>query len=216
MHIKRNKVPKTWPIPRKGLKYIARATHANNTGIPILFLLREVMKVARTRKEARYMILNGDVKVNNRILKSEVSPVQVFDVISFEKSNEFYRLEIVNKKFKVEQIDAKEADKKIVKISGKKILGKENVQINLEDGMNLIYNKKFSVGDSAILNTKTIKIEKILPLKKGANVEIVGGKHAGEKGSIKEIEELERGKRYIVKLNDKEVGLPFKTILVIE
>ena len=47
-------------------------------------------------------------------------------------------------------------------------------------------------------------------------MEIVKGKHAGKKGKLKEIVSLEREKRYYVKLNEGEVGLPIKTILVIE
>ena len=75
---------------------------------------------------------------------------------------------------------------------------------------------KFSVGDSAVLNTKENKIIKILPLKEGANVEVVVGTHAGEKGKLIGFEELVRGRDYKIKLENGEVSLPFKTILVIE
>ena len=60
------------------------------------------------------------------------------------------------------------------------------------------------------------KINKILSLKKGAKVEIVIGKHAGQKGEIVDFEKLKRGKDYSIKLeNGKIVSLPYKTILVI-
>ena len=100
-------------------------------------------------------------------------------------------------------------------IAGKKVLGKDKIQMNLDDGQNIVTKEKFSVGDSALLNTKTDKIEKILPLKEGAKVEVIAGKHAGEKGKLEGFEELVRGRNYIVKLEDKTVSLPYKTILVI-
>ena len=217
MHIKKNEMPTTWPLPRKGRgkRFIAVPSHATGKGISLLFVLRDVLKIARSRKEARYMTLNGMVKVNNKIRKDENFPVQVFDVINLEKAKLNYRLEIVNRKFSLKEISNKESAHKIVKIRGKKIIGKNKVQINLDDGQNMITKEKFSVGDSVLLNTKDDKIEKILPLKEGAEIEVISGKHAGEKGKLVGFEELVRGRTYVIKLEKGEVSLPFKTILVI-
>ena len=216
-HIKKTQMPKSWPVPRKGGKkrYIAVPSHATNKGISLLFLLRDVLKLVKTRKEARHMTLNGMVKVNNNIRKDENFPVQVFDTLNLDKANLNYRLEIVNKKFSLTEISAKDSESKIVKIVGKNILGKNKIQMNLDDGQNVVTKEKFSVGDSILLNTKENKIVKILPLKEGANIEIIAGKHAGEKGKLDRFEELARGRNYIVKLEDKTVSLPYKTILVI-
>ena len=234
MHIKKTQMPVSWPVPRKGKRkrFIAIPSHATSKGISLLFLLRDVLKIVKTRKEARYMVLNGMVKVNNQMRKDENFPVQVFDTLTLGKSvtknvsadvSELnYKLEIVNKKFSLVEISAKDAGKKIVKINGKKILGKEKIQMNLEDGQNFITKEKFSVGDSVLINTKEKKIVKILPLKKGAKVEIILGKHAGKKGELIGFEELIRGRNYEIKLNkideleSKIVSLPYKTILVIE
>jgi small subunit ribosomal protein S4e len=216
-HIKKTQMPKSWPIPRKGRgkRFVAVPSHATGKGISLLFLLRDVLKLVKTRKEARHMILNGMVKVNNKVRHDENFPVQVFDTLNLEKAKLNYRLEIVNRKFSLAKISDKDAETKIVKIAGKKVLGKNKIQMNLDDGVNVITKEKFSVGDSVLLNTKEGKIMKILPLKEGANVEVVVGKHAGEKGKLKGFEELVRGKNYIVKLEDKTVSLPYRTILVI-
>ncbi|MBT7102173.1 hypothetical protein HN935_01545 [archaeon] len=216
-HIKKTQMPKSWPVPRKGRgrRFVAVPSHATSKGISLLFLLRDVLKIAKTRKEVRRMTLGGMVKVNNKIRKDEDFPVQVFDVLNLEKAKLNYKLEIVNKKFKLVEVSAKEADSKIVKIRGKKILGSKKIQMNLDDGQNIMTAEKFSVGDSVLLNTKEDKIVKILPLKEGAKVEIVLGKHAGEKGELVGFEELVRGRNYQIKLEDKTVSLPYKTILVI-
>jgi len=217
MHIKRTQMPKAWPIPRKGRKrrFVAVPSHMTRKGIPLLFLLRDVLGIAKTRKEVKYMTHNGMVKVNNKIRRDENFPMQVFDILTLDKANLNYRLEIVNRKFNLIKISAKEAETKIVKISGKKIISEGKVQMNLDDGRNILTKEKFSVGDSVILDTRTGKIVKILPLKEGAKIEVVTGKHAGEKGTLVGVEELVRGRNYQIKLKDKVVSLPYKTILVI-
>jgi len=216
-HIKKTQMPRSWPVPRKGKgkRFVAVPSHGTNKGISLLFVLRDILKIAQTRKEARYMTLNGMVKVNNRVRHDENFPVQVFDIVNLEKAKLNYKLEIVNKKFKLVEVKGKDADSKIVKIKGKKVLGKDKIQMNLDDGQNFITKEKFSVGDSVLLNTKDDKIVKILPLKEGATVEVVVGKHAGEKGKLEGFMELARGRTYKIKLEDKTVALPYKTILVI-
>jgi small subunit ribosomal protein S4e len=209
-------MPREWPIPRKGTAYLAKASHSKDSGISILFILRDMLKLARTRKEARYILRNGNVTINNQIRKDENFPVQVFDSISMDKLKKHYRLDIVNGKFSLVEISAKETERKIVKISGKKIIDSKTIQMNLEDGQNFLSASKFSLGDSVVVNTKERKVEKILELKEGAKLEIVAGKYAGEEGKLKSIRSLKRGTDYIVKINDKEVELPLKTFLVIE
>ena len=113
------------------------------------------------------------------------------------------------------EISAKEAETKIVKIVGKRTIGKDKIQMNLDDGQNVLTKEKFSIGDSVVLNTKETKIVKILPLKEGAKIEVVLGKHAGEKGELVGFDELVRGRNYKIKLEDRTVSLPYKTILVI-
>ncbi len=218
-HIKKTVMPKTWPVPRKGKgkRYVAVPSHNTGKGISLLFLLRDVLKIANTRKEVRHMTLNGMVSINNKVRHDENFPVNVLDVVSLNTSEDsrYYRLEIVNKKFNLVTIDAKDADSKIVKIIGKKILGDGKVQMNLRDGQNFLNKDKFSVGDSVVLDTKKDKISKVLGLRKGAKVEIIGGKHAGEKGELVGFEDLVRGRNYEIKLENGTVRLPYKTILVI-
>ena len=218
MHIKKTKMPKSWPVSRKGRgkRFIAVPSHSIKKGISLLFLLRDFLKIAKTRKEARFMTLGGLVKVNNKVRKDENFPVQVFDTINLERAKLNYRLEIVNKKFSLKEISKKESLEKIVKISGKSFISGEVIQMNLDDGGNILTKEKFSVGDSVLLNTKESKIVKVLPLREGANIEVILGKHAGEKGKLVGYVNLIRGKNYLIKLEGGQVSLPLKTLLVIK
>lgn len=218
MHVKRTKMPKTWPIARKGKRkrFIAKPEHAAGKSITVLAILRDLLKIVNTRKEAKFIVNNGNVLINNKIRKNEKFPVFAFDTINLTKLNKYYRLEIVNKKYVLTEIDSKKAELKITKIIGKKVLSKEKIQLNLEDGTNLIYNKEFKVGDSVLYNTKQDKVEKVLPLKLKSKIEIISGKHAGEKGEILSIEKLRRGFTYKIKLNEgNEVLLPLQTFIVV-
>jgi len=166
------------------------------------------------------------VKINNKTRHDENFPVNVLDVLTLSSRGDsaepgsdnvdmHYRLEIINKKFKLVEINEKESSSKIVKIIGKKILSGGLVQMNLRDGQNFLTKDKFNVGDSVILDTKKDKIVKVLELKKGAKVEIILGKHAGENGELVGFEELVRGRNYEIKLENSTVRLPYKTILVV-
>ena len=217
MHKKRTEMPNTWPIARKVRKhrFIAQPTHDAANSITILAVLRDILKFATTRKEVKFILNNGELKINNKLRKDDTYPVSAFDTISFEKLNKYYRLEIVNKKFTLKEISKKEASFKTVKISGKKVLSNNKTQLNLEDGNNFIVDIEFNVGDSVVLNTSDNKIEKVLPLRKGAKVEVISGKHAGKSGEILSIDEMRRGRQYKIKFEDSEVFLPHKTFFVI-
>ena len=43
MYLKRHKIGKFWPVPRKGTKYLAVATHNKNDAIPLVVVVRDVL-----------------------------------------------------------------------------------------------------------------------------------------------------------------------------
>ena len=53
MYLKRQKVPKNWSIHRKGTKYVVRPRANFEKGVPLLIVLRDMMKVVQNRKEAK-------------------------------------------------------------------------------------------------------------------------------------------------------------------
>lgn len=188
MHLKRQKVPKNWPIPRKGSVYVVRPSFNIKNGVPILIILRDILKVAQNRKEVKKALHKKQILLNNNPIKEEKNNALLFDVIKilpFEKS---YRVELSgNGKFKINEINENEANKKIAKIINKRFLKGKKVQINLSDGRNFISNIKCDTNDSILINLKERKIEKCLPLKEKSNVAVFEGKHAGKKGVINKI-----------------------------
>jgi small subunit ribosomal protein S4e len=211
MHKTRSELPANWPLPRKGTKYFVGSSHSASDGIPLQIVLRDILKVGETRREVRFMLLNKEISVNKKVRINKKFPVRVFDVVTLEKTGKSYRLNISGKKIKFEEVSGKDSDKKIVKIIGKVLIGKDKYQMNLEDGSNFLPKEKFVTGDSAVINLKENKIEKIIQMKEGAKILVVSGKHSGKEGKVKEI--FADKKEYLIKFSDSEVVLPLKTLL---
>ena len=216
MHLKRQEVPKSWPIYRKGTKYVVRPDADPEAGIPLLVILRDMLEVVQNRKEARRTIFLKQILVNNKVPKDEKKPVLLFDTISLIPAKKNYRLDLSEKgKFKLNEINENEINKKITKIMDKKILRGKKVQLNLQDGRNVLSDIKCEVNDSVLINFKEKKIEKCLPLKDNSVAVVFAGKHSGKRGNIKS---LEKGKK-IVELetdNKEKINVLLKQIMVVE
>src|SRR3989344_4673689 len=80
MHIKRQLTPKKWPIVKKGTAYIVKPNFNSENGLTILTILRDILKIAQTRKEVKKAIFSKNVLLNSKPLKDEKhSAVLVYD-----------------------------------------------------------------------------------------------------------------------------------------
>ncbi|MCR4327224.1 MAG: hypothetical protein NUV46_01440 [Nanoarchaeota archaeon] len=186
-HMKRHAAPKNWPISRKGTTFVLSK---NSKGIPVLVLLRDLMKVARTRNEVKQAIHKKDLIISNKLVHDEKKSLELFDTLTLVHSKKNYRLVLSPKgKYDLEEIKEGDANSKISKIVNKKSLRGKKIQINLSDGRNYLSDLKCSIGDSAIVDLEKNKISKVIPLKEKSEILVVGGKHAGKKGKITKIVE---------------------------
>ena len=214
-HLKRQEVPKNWPLPRKGTAYVVKAYSNLNKSVPILVVLRDMLKVARNRKEVKNAIFEKNILTNERPERDDKNSMQLFDKVSILPSKKYYQIGLSEGgKFAMEEIKENETHKKIAKIINKRTLKGKKVQINLSDGRNFISDMKCNIGDSAVVNFKEKKIEKCLPLKEGANIIVFAGKHTGKKGKILKIN-LER-KMISMESNKDKINVLIKQIMVIE
>ncbi len=215
MHLKRQKVPKTWPIPRKGTVYVVRPLAELTKGIPILIILRDILKIAQNRKEVKRAIHSRQILLNNKPVIDDKNSAFLFDVITLVPQKKHYKVVLsANKKFDISEIKEKEANYKISKIINKKILKGKRSQINLSDGRNFISNIKCNVNDSVLINLKEKKIEKCLPFGEKAKVIVFSGKHMGQKGTVKKI--IEKNKIAEVDIKGKETNILIKQVMVVD
>lgn len=214
-HLKRQKIPKNWPLPRKGSVYVVRPSFSIKKGIPILIVLRDLLKVAQNKREAKRALHEKNILFNEKVIRDYKQPIMLYDIITIVPAKKNYKLNLKeNGKFKIEEISEKDSKKKIAKIIGKKILKGKKTQLNLIDGRNFLSDIKCSINDSVLVNLKEKKIEKCLPLKEKAKIIIFAGKHAGKTGVI---EKLDLDKK-MAKVSNKKgtINVLIKQLMVVE
>ncbi len=215
MHLKRQKVPKNWPIERKGTAYIVRPNANMSNGMPILIILRDMLKLAQNRKEVKRIIHSKNLLLNGSLVKDEKNSVSLFDKITIVPSNENYKLSLSEKgKFRIEKINSGEEGYKIAKVINKRVLKGKKVQLNLSDGRNFLSDIKCNVNDSVLVDFKKKKIEKCIPLKEKANVLVFAGKHAGKRANINKIDQEK--KMAELNFDDKKINVLIKQLIVTE
>lgn len=186
-------MPKTWPIPRKGNAYIIKPMAELSKSIPLLIVLRDLLKVAQNRKETKRALHLKQILLNRKEVRDEKAALHLFDIISLVPMKKNYRVGLSKEgKFEIKEIKNEESHKKIAKIIDKKTLRGKKTQLNLSDGRNFLSDIKCKVSDSVLINLNESKIEKCIPLKEGARILIMAGKHIGESGVVKAMDEKKK------------------------
>ena len=212
-HLKRHKVPKSWPVPRKGTKYLISPNSNVRHGLPLLIILRDMLKVAQNRKEVKKAIHNKHILLNGKAVKDDKAGTALFDVVTIVPSKKNYSV-VLGKKGKFELAEVKDAGKKVVKIINKTTLKGKKTQLNLSDGRNFLFDSPAKVGDSVLIDFVKKGVGKVLEMKAGANALVFAGKHTGKIGKIDKVKE----ERKMVGLTyEKEkINVLIKQIMVIE
>lgn len=215
MHLKRQKTPKSWPIKRKGTKYVVAPNSNLRQGIPLLIILRDILNLASNRKEVKKILREGQVMINDKIARNEKEALTLFDKIILPTNKKYYNLIISEKgRFELEDISEKDSLKKISKIIDKKMLKNKMTQINLIDGRNYINNISCEVNDSIVIDLKGKKIEKCLPLKEKSKVIVFSGKHSGKKGIVININKEKKTAE--IEAKEDKINVLIKQMMVIE
>ncbi|MEM0465228.1 MAG: hypothetical protein QXW97_00830 [Candidatus Pacearchaeota archaeon] len=217
MHIKRKTIPKFWPIPKKGTKYVAVPRHNKYSSIPLVILMRDILKFVKNKKELKKLLNEKQIMINYKVVKDTNYPISLFDILTlpFMKKN-YIAILSKNKKMEFQEISGKEAHMKIYKVINKKVLPGNKLQINLMQGRNVLTEEKVKIGDSILYDLASNKMVKIIPLEKGRKAFIFDGKHAGKTGKINEI--VKRGGKEIAKIStdDEKINVWVKSIIVTE
>jgi small subunit ribosomal protein S4e len=191
-HQKRLSVPNSWPVDRKTETFTVKADAGphGEAGVPLLIVLRDVLGYVDNRKEARYALNQDNVLINGRPVADEERPVGMFDIMAFDEREEFYRVfPDEGGRLALTPIDEDSAGSKLGKIVGKQHVSGGNVQLTLHDGQTLLVEEdsEYSGGDSIVVSNDD-EVVAHFPSEEGALVTAVDGAHAGEIGTIDEIQ----------------------------
>ncbi len=183
MSLKLLAAPKTWPVQRRQSKWIvhSRSSHKLVSSLPMSFILK-YLGVAKTAIEAKKVILEGKVFIDGKPVKKYVAGAGLFDVVLIKGLENAYRVVFNNRSIlSLIPISKEESNKKLVRVKGKRVLGKNIFQLNLHDGRSISYNKSdITIGDSLLISLPDQKILTHIKIKKGSIVFVTGGSHKGE------------------------------------
>jgi len=190
-HLSRLNAPTSWPIKRKGIKFITRPSsgpHTLRESLPLSLVVTHLLKYARTRKEVKKILNEKKILVNSTPRKDLGYAVGLMDIIAIPTLDEAYRVFYNEKgKFQLHPLPQEERDLKPVQIKDKKIVKQGKIQLNYSDGTNqLITNESYRTRDTLLLSMKDKKITQHFPFTKGARVYITGGTKRGTVGILED------------------------------
>jgi SSU ribosomal protein S4E len=160
-----------------------------------------MLGVVDTRAEAKRVLSEGNVLVDGVIRKDLRFPVGLLDVITIPLENVAYRMLLDRKgRLEVHRLEDVNANK-LCRISGKTVLKGGAVQLNLNDGTNLVGSNDYKTKDSLILSLPDKSIVKHIKYEVGNLAMIVGGRHTGEIGTIKEINTVKSSRHNTVSIS---------------
>ena len=183
-HIKRMAAPSSWAIPRKTSYWVTNprpGPHGTNESMPLLAVVRDMLKLCDNSREARFIIGGRGVTVDGKVVTDYKYPVGLMDVVTIVKTKQNFRM-LVDYKAKLQLVPIEEAEKswKLARIDNKTSSKKGKVQLNLHDGRCIMIPKdQYKTGDVLKIELPSQKVVKAYKLEKGNLALVVGGSHPG-------------------------------------
>lgn len=208
-HLKRLAVPRQWSIPKKVSHWApkpAPGPHASDESIPLSLVLRDYLKVCDTAREARIILSNRDVLVDQKVVTDPKRAVGLMDVVSIPKLDQSWRVLLDTRgRLALTEMNKANAGWKLCRIEDKTTVAGGATQLNLHDGRNLLVKEApYKTGDVLKLKVPEQKVMEHYPMAPGAHAFITGGTHVGENARIKEIEVIRASRANLVYLQDGE------------
>jgi small subunit ribosomal protein S4e len=166
--------------------------HKKELSLPLLLLLRDIIKIARTTAEVKEIINNQKITVDNKRVTELKYGVGLFDVIGIEALKKYYRVILAEDGvLSAVEIPENEINLKPLSVAAKKMTAKGKLQITLLDGSCVLLQKDvantISVGDSVLYNCTEKKIADVFKYDAGNYVCVIEGKNIGSHGVIESV-----------------------------
>lgn len=221
MHLKRYLIPTYWRVAKKSKTFVTSPSpgpHKKSECIPLLVLVRDVLKFCETAEEGKKIIKRGEILVDKKVRKDHRFPVGFMDVVEIPKIKKFYRVLVNKYGLYLEEINEEEASKKLCRIQGKRKVRNGLIQLNLHDGRNILTDKNdYKTHDSLLIEIPSQKIIKHFAFEKNMPALIFSGRNKGIKGKVKEIYErkkMQESSRVVLQTKDGEIETVKDYILV--
>ena len=190
--MKRIAAPRSWPVQRKGSVFIRvpEGPHIQGNSVSLNMLFKDLLNLAKTTKEARYVIFNKEVLVNGKKVTNDKMQFGVFDVLALPEAEQYYTL-VLNSRGKLTplEITKEQSKEKLSRIEKKTYLQGKKIQLNLFGGMSMLVEKdQYRVGDILVVSLSDLKIKNHIKLEKGVLVYLLTGKHIAETVKVEKVD----------------------------
>lgn len=221
-HQKALSSPKTYPIERKERPWTIKPSsgpHPTEDCVPVGIVLRDILDSAENVSEAKKILEKGECEVDGREIRDHRFPVGIFD--SMRIGENYFRVLPSKKGFKLIEISEADSKEKICRVEGKKAVKGGDIQLNLNDGRNLMVDgelEDLDTGSSIVLQVPENESKEIIELEEGQEVMITEGKNRGEVAVFKGRKELKGSmtNRIVVSRDGDEFDLPEDLVFPIE
>ena len=224
--LKRKPAPRFWPIHRKEVTWVVKPSagpHSGDHCLPLAVVLRDILSIAKTRKEAKMIVSQGKVCVDGKVRRRDDFPIGSFDVLSMPDIEKSFRVLPSEKGLILQPITEDEAKFKLCRIENKKVVSKGNVLLNLHDGSNIMIKiadpknpqeDVYKALDTVRLSLPEKQITDHIGMKEKDFAIITGGKNIGKYGRVVEIEKAEgKKRRSALSTIEDEKGNKYQTVL---
>lgn len=202
-HLKRLPAPRSWSIPRKTDFWIVRPSpgpHGISESVPLGSILRDMLKVCDSAREARRILNNRGVHVDRRVVTDPKFPVGLMDVLSLQETKAHYRM-LVDTRGRMSLVGIEEGDSswKLCRVEDKTTVRGGKTQLNLHDGRNMILPKDaYKTGTTLKIHLPEQKVLEHYELSKGASVLVTAGQHVGQVAHVQDVQRTRNSRANIV------------------
>ncbi len=219
--LKRQMAPAFWGISRKNKRFVVTVRpgqHPRALSVPTAVLLRDVLGVVRTLREAKSAIYSGGVKVDGVVRKSLHHGIGLMDTVELRGSGAMYRM--VPREGQILRpvaVDSAEMGKKICKVTSKVTIRGGRTQVGMHDGRSVITGADVRVGDSCVISVPGQEMGEVIRLEAGCLAMVTRGANAGATGTV---DEIKRGTFVLpamatMSLGDRRVDVPAEIVMAI-
>ncbi|MFX0040025.1 MAG: 30S ribosomal protein S4e [Promethearchaeota archaeon] len=195
--LKRLNTPAYLQIKRKHGTFFVNPTpgpHPRRFCLPLLHIVRDLLTIVKTHKEAKKIIGLGYFKIDGKVIRNKSYPVGLMDVISIDKMKKYYRiLPDSHHGLILHEISEEESNFKLCRINNKTTNKGGHIQLNLHDGRNILIRiqdprnpkeDKYKRMDVLKISIPDQEIQKVLRFKENNMAIIMAGKNIGQVGKI--------------------------------
>jgi len=224
-HLKRLPAPVLWPIHRKEYRWIVKARpgpHGMNRCLPLLLIVRDMLKLVKMRREAKFLLSEGHIKVDGRVRRDDDYPVGLMDVMDIPLVKKAYRILPAPKRGLIlHPITSEERGFKLCQLVNKTSVKGGRLQLNLHDGRNIVLKVAdprkpledvYETYDTLKIQVPEMEVSAHLKLEEGVLAVVTGGKNMGRYGEVVGIEKKKGPYSPTITLKDGE-GNQFKTVI---